>query len=134
MGNRVSGIYDTALALRTSGTPVTSTTSETGVSFPVRNIGAYKAVIQYNGMDYTTTDESYIFSIEVSDAVGGTYTAIATMPNIGSATSSGSLNIPLNGKIAEELDADSAFVRVTATLAGTTPSIDYDCFLTKADM
>lgn len=131
MGNRVSQIYDTALVLRASGTPITATTSETGIAFPVRHIGAYKAVIQYSGMDFTTTDETYVFSIQVSDLVGGTYTSIATMPNIGSATSSGRLDIPLNGKIAEELDADSAFIRVTATLGGTTPSIDYDCFLTK---
>lgn len=131
MGNRVSQIYDGDLALRTSGSAITSTTSETGVEFPVRHIGAYKAVVQYNGMDYTTEDESYVFSIEVSDLVGGTYTAIATLPDIGSATSSGRLDIPLNGKIAEELDSDSAFIRVTATLGGTSPSIDYDCFLTK---
>ncbi len=131
MGNRVSNIYDADLALRTSGTAITSTTSETGVEFPVRNIGAYKAVVQYTGMDYTTTDESYVFSVEVSDLVAGTYTAIATLPDIGSATAAGRLDIPLNGKIAEQLDADSAFIRVTATLGGTTPSIDYDCYLTK---
>ena len=131
MGNRVSQIYDDALALRDSGTAITSTTSETGVAFPVRHIGGYKAVIQYNGMDFTTGDESYVFSIEVSDAVDGTYTAIATMPDIGSATPSGRLDIPLSGKIAEELDADSAFIRVNATLDGTSPSIDYYCYLTK---
>lgn len=132
MTNRTQRIYDTALSLRASGTAITATASGTGIAFPVRQIGDYKAVVAYNGMDYTTGDESYIFSIEVSDVVGGTYTKIATMPNIGSATASGFLDIPLNGKIAEELDADSAFIRVTATLAGTTPSIDYDCFLTKA--
>lgn len=133
MTNRVSGIYDTALALRTSGTPETATASETGVEFAVRNIGAYKAVIEYSGKVYT--NETYIFTIEVSDLVGGTYTAIATMPDIGAnGVTAGSLNIPLNGKIAEEIDADSAFIRVTVTITGAAPSIDYDCFLTKADM
>jgi hypothetical protein len=131
MGNRVSQIYDDDLVLRDSGTAITTTTSETGIEFAVRHIGGYKAVIQYNGMDFTTGDETYVFSIEVSDLVGGTYTAIATMPDIGSATASGRLDVPLSGKIAEELDADSAFIRVTATLGGTTPSIDYDCYLTK---
>jgi hypothetical protein len=131
MGNRVSQIYDGDLVLRESGTAITATASGTGIEFPVRHIGAYKAVIQYSGMDFTTGDESYVFSIGVSDVVGGTYTAIATLPDIGSDTASGRLDIPLNGKIAEELDADSAFIRVTATLGGTTPSIDYDCFLTK---
>ena len=131
MGNRVSQIYDTALVLREAGTPITASASETGIAFDVRKIADYKAVIQYSGMDFTTGDESYVFSIEVSDLVGGTYTAIATMPDIGSATAAGRLDIPLSGKIAELLDADSAFIRVTATLGGTTPSIDYDCFLTK---
>lgn len=134
MGNRAYSTYDSALALRASGTPITSTTSETGVEFAVRNIGAYKAVIQYNGLDFTTGDETYVFSVEVSDLVGGTYTAIATLPDVGSATASGRLDIPLNGKIAEELDADSAFIRITATLGGTTPSVDYDAYLTMADM
>lgn len=127
MGNRVSQIYDTALVLRTSGTPVTTTTSETGLEFAVRHIGAYKAVMPYSGVVATGT---YTFTIEVSDLVGGTYTAIASI-TIDPAVASGRLDIPLNGKIAEELDADSAFIRVTATLGGTGPSVDYDCFLTK---
>lgn len=130
MGNRVKQIYDADLVLRAAGSAETATASETGIAFDVRKIADYKAVIQYSGMDFTTTDETYVFSIEVSDLVGGTYTAIATMPDIGSATAAGRLDIPLSGKIAELLDADSAFIRVTATLGGTSPSIDYDCFLT----
>ena len=131
MTNRASRIYDGDLALRTSGTAITTTTSATGIEFPVRNINEYKAVVAYNGMDFTTTDESYVFSIQISDVVGGTYTILATVPDIGSATASGFLDIPLNGKLAEQIDSDSAFIRVTATLGGTTPSIDFDCWLTK---
>ena len=127
MGNRVSKIYDTALALRTSGTPETSTASETGVAFDVRKIEDYKAVIEYNGVVETGT---YVFSIEVSDLVGGTYTELAGV-TIDPAVASGSLQIPLSGKLAELLDDDSAFIRVTATLGATSPSVDYDCFLTK---
>jgi hypothetical protein len=130
VGNRVSQIYDAALVLRASGTPVTSTTSETGIAFDVRKIGAYKAVIQYSGKVYT--NETYIFAIKISDLVGGTYTAIATMPDIGdNGVTSGRLDIPLNGKLAESLDADSAFIQSVVTITGAAPSIDYDCFLTK---
>jgi len=127
MGNRVSKIYDTALALRASGTAITSSASETGVAFAARKIVDYKAVVEYNGVVSTGT---YVFSIEVSDLVGGTYTEIAGV-TIDPAGASGSLQIPLSGKIAELLDADSDFIRVTATLGATSPSIDYDCFLTK---
>lgn len=127
MGNRVSQIYDTALVLRESGTAETSTASETGVAFDVRKIGDFKAIIQYSGAVATGT---YTFSIEVSDLVGGTYTEIADVVAT-PANASDRFDIPLSGKIAEQLDADSAFIRVTATLGGTSPSIDYDCFLTK---
>jgi hypothetical protein len=132
MTNRVSNIYDADLVLRASGSAETSTASETAIAFPVRKIGDYKAVIVYSGLDFTTGDESYVWTVEVSDTSGGTYTAIATTPDMGSATAAGRLDVPLNGKIAEQLDADSAFVRVTATLGGTSPSVDYDCYLTKS--
>lgn len=131
MNRRVQAIVDVELFLRESGTPETATAAETGIEFPVRNIDEYKAVINYSGLDFEETNETYVFSIEVSDVVGGTYTAIATSPDMGSTTTSGRLDIPLNGKIAEQLDADSAFIRVNATLGGTTPSVDYECFLTK---
>ena len=130
MTNRVARIYDTALVLRAAGTPETGTAAETGIAFDVRKIEDYKAVIQYSGKVYT--NETYIFAIEISDLVGGTYTAIATMPDIGAnGVTSGALDVPLNGKIAEELDVDSAFIRSIVTITGTAPSIDYDCFLTK---
>lgn len=130
MGNRVSQIYDTDLVLRAAGTPETATAAETGIAFDVRKIADYKAVIQYSGKIYT--NETYIFAIEISDLVGGTYTAIATMPDIGDNGSvAGRLDIPLSGKIAELLDADSAFIRSIVTITGAAPSIDYDCFLTK---
>lgn len=132
MGNRTNSMYDSDLVLRTSGTPITSTTSETGVEFAVRKIGAYKAVIQYNGKIFT--NETYIITIEISDVVAGTYTAIATVPDIGdNGVTLGRLDIPLNGKFAEELDADSAFIRVTVTITGAAPSLDYDCYLALAD-
>lgn len=127
MGNRVQRIYDTATVLRTAGTAITTTTSETGLEFAVRNIEAYKAVIQYSGAVATGT---YTFTIQVSDLVGGTYTTIASVVAT-PANASDRFDVPLSGKIAEQLDADSAFIRVTATLGGTSPSIDYDCFLTR---
>ena len=108
-------------------TAVTTTTSETGISFAVRHIEEYKAVVSYSGAVATGT---YTFSVQVSDLVGGTYTTIADVVAT-PANASDRFDIPLSGKIAEQLDADSAFIRVTATLGGTSPSVDYDCFITK---
>jgi len=127
MSNRVQRIYDAAVALRTSVSAITTTTSDTGISFPVRNMEDYKASISYSGVVGTGT---YTFAIQVSNLVAGTYTTIASV-TINPAVSSGRLDIPLNGKIAEQLDDDSAFIRVTATLGGTSPSVVYNCFLSK---
>lgn len=132
--NRDTGVLDTLLELRdiTDGAE-TSTAAETGVSFPVRKIGGYKAVMNVSAIDYTTTDETYSFQIQVSDVVGGTYTTIAELGTgvvLGSAGAA-RYELPLSGNLAAEIDADSAFIRVQATLAGTTPSITYGCHLEK---
>lgn len=131
MTKRVQAIVDVELFLRESGTPITATAAETGIEFPVRNIDEYKAVINYSGLDFGDANETYVFSIGISDVVAGTYTIIATSPDMGALGATGRLDIPLNGKLAEQLDADAAFIQVKATLGGTSPSVDYECFLTK---
>lgn len=110
----------------------TSSADETAVAFDCRNIGAYKAVFHITAIDFTTGDESYVLDISVSDTSGGTYTKVATMPDIGAATSTGIYEVPLSGELVDALDSDAAFIRCGATLGGTTPSITYGCYITKA--
>lgn len=136
MANRTQRIVDTLLYLRdvTAGAE-TSTAAETGIAFDCRKVDQYKAVFNVTAMDGTTGDETYTLSIGVSDQVSGTYTTIATTPALAGSTWDGSvpfaLELPLSGSIAESLDADSDFIQCKATLAGTSPSITYGCFLTK---
>ena len=125
-------IYDNALELRdVADGAETSTANETAINFDCRIIEEYKAVINVTAMDFTTGDESYVFDISVSDLVGGTFTKIAQLPDIGSATGTGTYEIPLSGQLAAQLDADSDWIRIGCTLAGTTPSITYGAYLTK---
>ena len=136
MVNRTQRIIDTLLELRdiTDGAE-TATANETGISFDCRKIGEFKAIINVTAIDGTTGDETYAFDISVSDLVGGTYTKVATTPALNGSTWDGSvpfnLEIPLSGPNCEQLDADSDWIRVGCTLAGTTPSVTYGAFLTK---
>ena len=131
LNRTIEGPLDTLLELRdiTDGAE-TSTAAETGISFPCRKLGAYKAVFNISAIDYTTEDETYVLSIGVSDVVGGTYTTIASIPSATViANLTGRLEIPLSGNLAQEFDADSDWIQVKATLGGTSPSITYGCHL-----
>lgn len=136
MANRTQRIVDTLLYLRdvTAGAE-TSTAAETGIAFDCRKVDQYKAVFNVTAVDGTTGDETVTLSIGVSDQVGGTYTTIATTPALAGSTWDSAVpftvELPLNGSVAETLDADSDFIQCKATLAGTSPSVTYGCFLTK---
>jgi hypothetical protein len=122
---RSQRIIDGALELKASGT-VTSTTSETGIEFACRKVEEFKAIVAVSAFDFTTTDETYVVKVEVSDVVGGTYTQIGESLTI---VATGVYEIALSGTIAEQVDADAEFVRITATLGGTTPSLTYQAYL-----
>jgi hypothetical protein len=129
---RTDDIFDVDLELRdVADGAETSTANETAIAFDVLNVEEYKAVFYVTAMDFATTDETYVFDISVSDTSGGTYTKIATLPDIGSADGTGKYEVALSGALAQGLDSDAAFIRCGATLGGTTPSITYGCYLTK---
>lgn len=124
-------VFDKALELRNIADGAeTATASETGVSFPVRFMGTASWVVHVAALDAVGADETYVFTLEVSNLVGGSYTAIAslTWPR---ARSSGVVYVPVSGYTAAFEDADSAFVRVTCTQGGVSSSITYGSYLTK---
>jgi hypothetical protein len=124
-------IYDVATELvELPDNAVTTTTSSTGVAIPVRMLPTCDWVIYVTSIDAADSNETYVFTLEVSDVVGGTYTAIAEH-NWPRGHGTGSMHIPINGDMASFQDTDSAFARVTMTAGGTTPSIKYGSFLTK---
>ena len=122
--------FDKNLELKTSGA-VTSTASTTGVAVNVRPQREYTCVIAVTAVKTSITDETYVLEVEVSDLVGGTYTAVGTIPAV-QTTGVGNYKVPLSGPWVAKLDADSAFIRLTATLGGTDPSVTYQAYLTKA--
>jgi hypothetical protein len=122
-----TAVFDIATELKAPGIAITATASGTPLAIAPRFLATSDWVIYASGVLGTGT---YTFTLEVSDLVGGTYTAIATYvwP---AARASGRVHIPINGDMAAMADTDCAFIRVTATL-GATSSIIYGSFLTKA--
>jgi hypothetical protein len=122
-----TAVFDKALELIAPGAAITSTGSSTGVQLNPRFLPTCDWVIYTSGVLGTGT---YTFTLEVSDVVGGTYTAIATFvwPP---ATPSGKVHLPINADLAAFKDSDCKFMRVTATL-GATSSIVYGSYLAKA--
>jgi hypothetical protein len=123
-------VFDKALELSPLGAPIVATASSTGVALSPRMLPTCDWVIYVTALGAVGT-ETYVFTLEVSDLVGGTYIAIAshTWPR---AHGRGRAHIPINGDMALWQDSDSAFLRVTATLGGTTPTITFGSFLAKA--
>jgi len=125
-------IFDVGLQLRdVAAAARTATGSDTGVAMAVRFLPQCDWVINVTALDATSTDETYVFTLEVSDLVGGTYTKIAehVWPR---GHGVGQMHVPLNGDMSSFQDADSKFVRTTATLGGTTPSVTFGSFLSTA--
>lgn len=122
-------VFDKALELAAPAT-VTSTTSSTGVAFDIRFAPTCMWELYVSAIDAVSTDETYVFTLEVSDLIGGTYTAIAshTWPR---GKGAGRVGIPINGQQAAFQDTDCDWVRVTCTLGGSTPSITYGAFISK---
>jgi hypothetical protein len=123
-------IFDKLLELRNVADGAeTATASETGIALAVRFLPVCEWVIFCTAMGVVAT-ETYVFTLEVSNLVGGTYTAIArhVWPI---AHGIGEVHVPINGDLAAWQDTDSAFLRVTATLGGTTPTVTYGSFLSK---
>ncbi len=109
----------------------TATASETGIALPVRFLPTCDWVVYVTALDAVGGDETYVFTLEVSNLIGGTYTEIARM-NWPRAHGAGRLHMSLNGDMASFYDTDSIFCRVTCTQAGATSTITYGSFLTKA--
>lgn len=126
---RRRGTYDKETELRAyTATAISATTSSTGVSFPVRKTADYKvcySIAAYTG--YVSTTAEWNITVEVSDVVGGSYTQVGTtIKPVGTALEG---EIPLTGDYVTGIDADSAFIRVTATKTGSPGNLTYGAWL-----
>lgn len=118
--------YDHALLLQASTTD-TTTDASTPVNFEVRT-GPFDVVIDVTAIDAADGNETYVFSVDVSDATGGTYTKVVALPNIRD-IGTGRYVIAVDPSLVHQLDDDADWIKVTATLGGTSPSITWSAFI-----
>lgn len=123
----------------------TSTASEAGISLNVNGTAYWASgdapyrtmavVVHVTAVDDTTGDEAYTFSVETDSqqGFGDSPVAVASLPDIGGAAGSqnalGYWVMLLDTDTMAKLDADATHIRITCTIAGTTPSITYAAWL-----
>ena len=126
-------IFDKATELRNiADGPVTSSGAnpETGIQVDPRFKGPMVVAVHVTAIDNAGGNETYVFNVEISDLVGGTYSSIAQVDFDRDKAMPATLQIPVNGELADFIDSDSVFMRINPTLGGTTPSITYGAYLT----
>lgn len=115
---------DKNLELKASGA-VTATQDETLILCSPRKFGD-RAVLVINVSAVSGTTPTAAFYVNVSPTTGGTKTKVAQLPTINAV---GQYEIPLSGKLVEQLVPTAEAVGIGATIAGTTPSFTYQAFL-----
>lgn len=112
--------FDKELELRDYGDGAESTdASETGIELAVRFFDTAKVVVNHAAIGGTVDGSNFwTVTVEISDVVGGTYTEVATTGAL--AATAAEIELPLSGLLNTYKDADSAFIRVSATETGTT--------------
>jgi len=125
------GTYDAQLELRDyAAAAISATTSETGVAFDVRKQCGFRVIVTadaYTG--YVATTAEWTITVEVSDLVGGTYTTVATLDPAAAAGAAIQVGVALSGDQIAAIDADAAFIRVTATKTGSPGNLTYGAYI-----
>ena len=123
-------IFDAELELRDgAAAAITTTTAGTAGGIDLDVSMDFKVALNVTVLDTADADETYVISAEVDTASG-----FASAVQVGTltVTAVGSYEIPLSSKWVTNLEAAADFIRVVATLAGTTPSLTYGAFLVPA--
>lgn len=131
LGKRRAYHYDSLISLRDAknDTAESATASEPAVEFAARSTDKFKVAIEYADIGGTVdASNSWAISVEVSDTAAGTFTEVA---NSGALPASGPAEVTVSGLQIENLDADAAWIRVTATETGTTAGdLNYSAYIT----
>ena len=129
MADRRAYPFDKVLELRDyDAAALADTASSTGVEFAVRDFDLAKVIIDHGAISGTLSEANFwVVTVEISNVVGGTYTAIATTGNLGA--SKARIELPISGLLATYKDADAAFIRVTATKGGTIGNLTYGAYI-----
>jgi len=119
-----------SVSLIKASAQATATENNT-VAYKLESCPTFAVVIDVTAVDRTTADETYVFSVESLDSAGGNGVVLGALISI---TTAGQYVIAVDGETAKKLAGTSdAQIKLTATLAGTTPIITYSAQIQRAD-
>lgn len=122
-------IYDveSSVLLRAKDLAAITTTTNGDTANLIVTDNAFAVVIKVKSVDRTTGDETYDFTFQIdSDSGMGSPVTVATLPTV---TAAGTYILLVDGETAKKFEADAEYVRIVATLGGTTPSMEYAAFI-----
>lgn len=144
---RVTALYDAeaSATLRSSTSAITSTTTDTAISLNELDTafwhdgneipyGLMEISIAVTALDLTTGDETYTIEVLVDDTsdMSNTPRTVATL----AVRAVGFYKVFVDSKNIPLLDSDTSgadkWMAIKATLAGTTPSLTYNAWLSKS--
>lgn len=122
-------IYDAgaSVLLKADGSAaITSTASTSAVDFDMSAGGTFAVAVNVEALDATTGDETYTISVVGQDSAGANDVTLATFPVVATGEHLFALDA---GTVVKQAGASVAKVLLTATLAGTTPSLTYSAWI-----
>ena len=122
-------IYDaeSTVLLRATGSAAITASATTAVDFSIEAGGAFAVVINVEAFDVADTDEVYTFSVVGQDSAGSNGVTLVTT---GAIAETGEHLVYIDADTAVKMaGASVAKLALTATLAGTTPSLTYSAWL-----
>ena len=121
--------YDEKLVIRPiSSAPIAATTSETAIAFPVTKAEDAYLVLQVQALTGAIdATNNWTFTAEVSATLGGTYSPVGSLTL--AKNKADDYLIPLNGYTIGKVVPNAAFIRVTATKAGTAGALTYAAYV-----
>lgn len=128
---RRRGTYDAELELRDyAAAAISATTAETGIKFAARKQEAFKVCISaaaYSG--YSAGTAQWTITVEVSNALGGSYNVVATLSPAVAAGAAIETEIVLGGDQVADIDPDCTHIRVQATKTGSPGNLTYGAWI-----
>lgn len=124
-------IYDaeSTVLLKADGSAAITATASTVVDVDVSMGGTFAVAINVEAFDVANADETYVFSVVGQDSAGSNDVTLATL---GAIAETGEHLVLIDAETAVKLaGASTKKLKLTATLAGTTPSLTYSAWVTR---
>jgi len=129
IADRMGTHYDAKLVIRPITSPaISATTAETAIAAPITKAEDAYLVLQVQAIaGAIDATNNWTFTAEVSATLGGTYVPVGSLTL--TKNKADDYLIPLNGYTVGKIAPGAAFVKVSATKAGTAGPLTYAAYI-----